>query len=302
MYRLFLICFSSLLVLLSAPFSYAAPEVATLAVTGEAEVTGQNFAMARTKATADAFVNGVIMASKGILKDSDFSIAEAEQEIIDRAEDFVTSYKYLEQVYDPVESKVTVRLSLTLFIGELRSRLRSAGLSIRKRDMPSLLVIVDEQTSSFFSGTDFLVLDSDSEDLLATALRDRGYKVYGRQRVRELGLKKDVLKAFRGGDKTLYSAISEKIDADLVLFGKSDIDSIASSLGEDISVDYSIDLFSPDGKDLYSKHTSASGTYAGEADGSKRLIEVCIDQIIREMAVRIPRLYKAATENSDNGF
>ncbi len=301
MYRLFLLCLSFLLVLVSATCSSASPEVATLAVTGEAQVVDQNFSAARTMATASAFANGVIMASKGILMDTDFSIDDAEKEIIDHAEDFVTSYKYLEQVYDPAQGKVTVRLSVTLFIGELRSRLRSAGFSIKKRDMPSLLVIIDEQTSSFFSGTDFLVLDSDSEDLLASALRDRGYKVYGRQRVRELGLKKDVLKAFRG-DKTLYPVIAEKLDADLILLGKSDIDSIASSLGEDISVDYSIDLFAPAGESLYSKHASASGTYAGDADGSKRLIDACIDQIIRDMALRIPRLYKAATESNKNNF
>ncbi|VAX18309.1 hypothetical protein MNBD_NITROSPINAE02-1062 [hydrothermal vent metagenome] len=278
-----------------------APELVTAPSEATVKVTGEDFAKARAEAIGVAFRHSAEMAVAGLASRMEVRMKKEiiQARIIERAEDFVKSYKFLEETVDQAKGYLKVRLQVTLFLDDIRREMRTAGIRSKKRILPKLIIIINEKNTGFFSGENVLILKSLSEEVLAQYFQDRGYQVVTRRGIMAEKLEKTALEALKLNKKAI-ARLSHEMEADLVILGKTKVEAHPSADGESIEAVVEVALFRGEsGKTLWNYSDSASGVYEDVLNGSLTAIRSATSRVAKQLGLKTPRVWREIKEKTD---
>lgn len=268
-------------------------EFITVPAEGSSKVSKENFATARTRAIAMAFQSALRLATKGLTPRNSYSSHRnlIERNIVAKGSAFVSSYKLLNEVIDPAGSRLTVNLQVTLFLDSVRTQLRRLGVQVKRPPLPNLLILIDEKNANIISNPNFLLFNSLSEDLISRAYRQRGYAVSNRMNIRRVNIGAVALQAF-SKDQLAMSAIRRTFETDLFIFGATEVDVEKIDNRNNVTATVSASLIGTDGSTLATYESRAKGVYIDPLQGSLELIRTACAQIIRDMSVETPRIWR----------
>jgi hypothetical protein len=291
-----LISFAFALLLLLGGSATAA-EYVSVPAEGRATSNTEDFAAARASAINVAFARACSLAMTGLASPETLAANSTliSTQIIRRADKYVASYKLLDEEIDLASSAVTVKLQVTLFLDDMRATLSQSGVSVKKRPLPSLVVIIEERNAEFYGNADFLILNSQSEDQLSVAFEERGYAVANRIDIRRRNMNSVAISAFKG-DANAQAVMQRTFESDLFLFGVTDVSVQNAGQSSDVTVTMTATLYGANGRPLNRYEGRAAGSYFDSLGGSHELIKEATDQIIRNLTVETPRLWKEAQQ------
>jgi len=264
-------------------------EFITVPVDATIKVTEENYYAAREKAVVKAFGLAVYRAAASIIPSDDLERNEEmiQQRLVSKGEDFVSSYKFLDESVDHLSEELTIRLQVTLFLNPIRQALISGGAQVKKRDLPKLVIIIKEQSAGFMSESNFLLLSSLTEEILVRNFRQRGFLVADRNDARKASLDKIVLSAING-DSDAAAAMGLALEADLIILGETDVNVTPADKGQRVDVAISVTLREmPDGASVIEKVERGGGVYAQVLSGSVKTIQSASRIIARDLAVAV---------------
>ncbi len=265
------------------------------------DVEEGNYAKAREDAIELAFTEAVRMTVTGLVRGDTLqeNIETVNELIIDHAADYVKSYKFLDETTDVVNRQLKMRLQVTLFLSDIRTAINKAGLPTKRRDLPKILVIVDERNEEFFTGENFLLLKSVSEEVLSQSFRDKGYQVADRKNVVKALLGKTTLRAVKG-DAGAIKSLNSILGADMMIFGKTVVKANPTAGGELVEAIVSLELVSGvDGKKIMYVQKLDSGIYGDVLAGTLESIQSASREAARSLLLAIPQKWKELRDKRD---
>lgn len=264
-------------------------EFITVPAEATVKVTDENYYAAREKAVAQAFGQAVYRAASSIIFPDDLEKNEEMigERLVGKSEDFVSSYKFLDEITDHASGELTVRLQVTLFLNPIRMALKSGGARVKKRALPKLVIIVKEQNAGFISENNFMLLSSLTEEILVKNFRQRGFLVADRSDARKAKLEQIVLSAINGDSKAA-AMMGRALEADLIILGKTDVNVTPAENGERVDVVISVTLRKmPDGASIVKKVEKGGGVYSRVLSGSIETIQSTARIIARDLAIAV---------------
>lgn len=295
---IFILC---LLVPAAAVAAPDAPEYVTAPVEATVKVAGENYYKARRAATAKAFRAAVYHAIVGMAPPGELEERKEliEDRLIKRSQDFVSGYKYLEQITDHAENTLTVRMQVTLFLDAVRAALVSAGVGIKKHELPRLAVLIREQSAGLVPNGAFLMLSSRSEEIIARAFRQRGFPVADREEARKGELDK-LSAAAVNGDALAAAAVGKALGADMMLFGDTVVTVMPASEGDIVEVSISVTVRkAPDGAVLLERVEVGKQVCQDILRGSLETIESTAQVIAKDLAIAVSGKWLEIREGAD---
>ena len=193
----------------------------TYEVEAEAAASNDNYVRSRKRAVSRALRAAVDQALKDLLGEKAHSKRNQEiRKILNRARDYVKSYRFLEVVDDETESLSRVRLEVVVFTDALNKQLNSAGLVSSTFKEKAVVVLIRER--SFTGGRPARFWESVpmSEVALAKHLVAAGIEVVGRDQVQGVVSEERVAAASRG-DISAAVDIGLKAGAEIVIVGNA---------------------------------------------------------------------------------
>ncbi len=297
--KLFL--FIATVLISSSFFALANTEFVTVPAEAIVDVEEGNYAKAREDAIELAFTEAVRMTVAGLVRGDTLQekIETLNELIIDHAADYVKSYKFLDETTDVVNRQLKMRLQVTLFLSDIRTAINKAGLPTKRRDLPKILVIVDERNEEFFTGENFLLLKSVSEEVLSQSFRDKGYQVADRKNVVKALLGKTTLRAVEG-DAGAIKSLNSILGADMMIFGKTVVKANPTAGGELVEAIVSLELVSGvDGKKIMYVQKLDSGIYGDVLAGTLESIQSASREAARSLLLAIPQKWKELRDKRD---
>lgn len=297
--KLFL--FIATVLISSSFFALANTEFVTVPAEAIVDVEEENYAKAREDAIELAFTEAVRMTVAGLVRGDTLQekIETLNELIIDHAADYVKSYKFLDETTDVVNRQLKMRLQVTLFLSDIRTAINKAGLPTKRRDLPKILVIVDERNEEFFTGENFLLLKSVSEEVLSQSFRDKGYQVADRKNVVKALLGKTTLRAVKG-DAGAIKSLNSILGADMMIFGKTVVKANPTAGGELVEAIVSLELVSGvDGKKIMYVQKLDSGIYGDVLAGTLESIQSASREAARSLLLAIPQKWKELRDKRD---
>jgi hypothetical protein len=266
-------------------------ELEFITVPAEATVTvaDENYFVAKEKAVEQAFGLAVYRAATSIIPASDLEKNEEmiQQRLVSVSEDFVSSYKFLDEITDHASGEITVRLQVTLFLNPIRTALTSGGAQVKKRVLPKLVIIIKEQNAGFISDNSFMLLSSLTEEILVKNFRQRGFLVADRNDARKAKLEQVVLSAINGDSKAA-AKLGRELEADLIILGKTDVNVTPSDNGDLVEVVISVSLRKmPRGEVIVEKVEKGAGVYSRVLTGSIETIQSTAHIVARDLAIAV---------------
>ncbi|MDH5509283.1 MAG: hypothetical protein OEZ32_02900 [Nitrospinota bacterium] len=197
------------------------------------QVKEQNFHKARQEAVDRAFRVAVYRATMGIIPSGGDGYRETEinDTVVARAPDFVASYKFLNESIDYFKQALTVNMEVTVYLDSIWANLKGMGARTIKRKGRKLVALIHEESLSFLQKSDFLLLPSLSEEVIATAFRKNGFIVDDRKQIHQAGLGQLALQAVEG-DLKAAGQLGAALNADLVIAGKTTVKISTTAQGE----------------------------------------------------------------------
>ncbi len=284
-----------LITLLTTALSVAPARGEAITVTVPSEATaptpGENYATARKEAMRQAFVVAAYRAASGMAASpADLENLPGVEVLLRRAGEYVAGYKILGETIDAENQTLTLSMQVTLFADTLQKGLAAAGVALTRPTLPSLVILIDEQSMQFINTSNVLLLKSLSEETLADAFRDRGYRVADRVAVRQAGLDQVALAAMQG-DREAQRRLASGMGASLLLLGKTVVVSIGAGGEEHVTAKVAVSM-APPGQPSAGDFTGVdSGVYADILDGSSAAIKNATGQVIRQAAEAIPAFW-----------
>ncbi|VAX24314.1 hypothetical protein MNBD_NITROSPINAE03-1614 [hydrothermal vent metagenome] len=267
----------------------AEQEFITVPVDATVKVTEENYFAAKEKAVAKAFGLAVYRAAVSVIPPDDLEQNEEmiQERLVSKGEDFVSSYKFLDEITDHASGELTARLQVTLFLNPIRTALINGGARVRKRDLPKLVIIIKEQNADFMSESNFMLLSSLTEEILVRNFRQRGFLVADRNDARKAKLDKAVLQAING-DSDATAQVGRALEADLIILGETDVNVTPAEEGERVDVTISVTLRKmPDGASIVNKVEKGGGVYKKVLSGSVETIQSATRIIARDLAIAV---------------
>ncbi|HEB72500.1 MAG TPA: hypothetical protein ENI77_07760 [Nitrospirae bacterium] len=264
-------------------------EFITVPVDATVKVAEENYYAAKEKAVAKAFGLAVYRAAMSIIPPDDLEQNEEmiQERLVSKGADFVSSYKFLDEITDHASGELTVRLQVTLFFNPIRTVLINGGARVRKRDLPKLVIIIKEQNADFMSESNFMLLSSLTEEILVRNFRQRGFLVADRNDARKAKLDKVVLQAING-DSDATAQVGRALEADLIILGETDVNVTPAEEGERVDVTISVTLRKmPDGVSIVNKIERGGGVYEKVLSGSVETIQSATRIIARDLAIAV---------------
>ncbi|VAX25956.1 hypothetical protein MNBD_NITROSPINAE04-1436 [hydrothermal vent metagenome] len=264
-------------------------EFITVPVDATVKVTEENYFAAMQKAVATAFGLAVYRAAASIIPPDDLEQNEEmiQERLVSKGEDFVSSYKFLDEITDHASGELSIQLQVTLFLNPIRKVLINGGAQVRKRDLPKLAIIIKEQNADFMPDSNFMLLSSLTEEILVRNFRQRGFLVADRNDARKAGLDKIVLQAING-DSDATAEVGRALEADLIILGETDVNVTPAEEGERVDVTISVTLRKmPDGTAIVNKMEMGGGVYKKVLSGSVETIQSATRILARDLAIAV---------------
>ncbi|MDH5637300.1 MAG: hypothetical protein OEZ04_02295 [Nitrospinota bacterium] len=197
------------------------------------QVKEQNMYKARKEAVDRAFRVAVYRATMGIMPSTGegFNETEINNTVVAKAPNFVASYKFLNESIDYFKQTLTVNMEVTVYLDSIWANLKDMGARTIKRKGKKLVALIHEESLSFLPKSDFLLLPSLSEEVIATAFRKNGFTVDDRKQIHQAGLGQLALRAVEG-DLEAAGQLGAALNADLVIAGKTTVKISPTAQGE----------------------------------------------------------------------
>lgn len=273
----------------------AAPELITVPAEATIEIEGKNYANAREKAIQSAFMFATRMAVAGLTTPEEMEGKKElmEARIVSRGRDFVKSYKFLDEAVDPTKRFLAIRLQVTLFLDDVRKAMRNANVRLKKRNLPKLIIVMEEKNIGFFESENFLLLKSLSEEILENYFRQRGYQVISRKSIIEARLV-DLARDAHKLNTRAIRRLARFFEADLLILGRIDVEARPSVNGENIKTDINLSLVFGENGAILSRHSDvAVGVYDHALSGSLEAIGAVTQKVAKQLVLVLPRTWEA---------
>ncbi|VAX17890.1 hypothetical protein MNBD_NITROSPINAE01-1075 [hydrothermal vent metagenome] len=295
----FILFFSVATILL--PFSQAyAAEIVTVPAEATVRVEEENYAKATEDAIALIFKSAVRMTVAGLVDEKELApkTEVVEETITSHSVDFIKSYKFLEKKIDNIKGRLEVRLQVTLYLDDLRHAIRAAGITPKKRNLPKLLILIEEKTTGLFTESNFLLLKSISEEGLSKGFQDRGYQVVDRRAIRKAHMGKTALNAVNR-NKDAIQKLGAFFEADLILFGKTEVLANKTEKGEHVMAVINLSIISAGGQTIASFREEDDGTYSNVLNGTQGTISSATKKVERALSRSLQKKWRELKEKSD---
>jgi len=258
-------------------------EVVSVPVDVSVQVKDKNYYLARQEAVHRAFATAVYRAAAQVASSGAGATEQAIQDqLVSRAEDYVASYKFLEESIDYSQDKFSASMEVAVYMDAIWSRLKNAGAVEGRRKGKKLVALIHEERLSFLSKHDFLLLTSPSEEAVAGAFRQNGYIVADRDQVRAAGLGKFALKALDGDHESLVM-IGSALEADLLLFGRVTVRNTPTAQGEKSSATIKATLYrATDGSTIATREEFGELESADSSRGALAATQMAAQLVTRE--------------------
>ncbi|MBI5816309.1 MAG: hypothetical protein HZB29_11945 [Nitrospinae bacterium] len=239
------------------------------------DVPDGNYAQARMRCLDAAMRSAARIAVEAVVPPEEAARHKdaIEKKVISRGQDFVMSFKILEESTDNAARKISVRIQAAV---SSKGILRVLGIGVasaaKKPEAPSLLVIVEEKNAAYVVGGNFLALNSEAEEVLAANLRRKGFTVFSRKNVREAGMDNVTLAAMRGEPESV-KAISGHFHTGTFVFGSTETAVKPAANGEIASVSARLSVSGAlNGKEPFTIAKSGAGVYDDANEGIRAMI------------------------------
>jgi hypothetical protein len=271
--------------------AFAEAGVVSVPVDASAPIVDADYAAARQAAMRRAFATAAYQAIAGMAaSQTALDASPMVAETLRNAPDYVASYKLLAETVDAEAGLLTVRMQITLFADTLRRDLTAAGLGVRRRALPKVAVLIDEQSMQFINAPDFLLLNSLSEEIVVGAYRDRDYQVADRTDIRKLGVAALALAAHRG-EVDAVRRLAERLAVDLFVFGKTVVTATPVGSGENVTATVEVRVVAADGRGLTRYDAAETGVWGDVIEGSVAAIRGAATGVTKELTLTTPRLW-----------
>lgn len=280
------------------PVLSGTPELITVPSEATVMVVNENYSAARQKAIRKVFNYAVYLAVAGMI--SPYELDEhydlIEQRMMSKGKDFVSSYKFLDEITDHAAGTLAVRMQVTLFLDPIRKVLLNSGVRVKRRDMPKLVIVINELNAGFISENTFMLLSSLTEEILVRNFRQRGFVVADRNDVRKARLEALVMSAIKG-DQKAAAQVGRALDADMLVFGTTEVNIETVPKGENVQVTISVALRRmPDGSQILEKVETGGGLFDKVLAGSVESIQSTAHIVARDLAVAVAGKWKDIKE------
>ncbi len=295
----FILFFSVATTLLSFGQADAA-EIVTVPAGATVSVEEENYAKASEDAISIAFKNAVRMTVAGLVDEKELAPKRemVEESVISHSVDFVKSYKFLEKKTDNIKGRLELRLQVTLYLGDLRHAIRGAGITPKKRNLPKLIILVEEKTTGLFTENNFLLLKSISEEGLSKGFQDKGYQVADRRAIRKAHMGGIAINAVNRNREAIQK-LGAFFEADLILFGKTEVLANKTEKGEHVIAVINLSILSADGQTIASFREEDDGIYDNVLNGTQNTISSATKKVERTLSRAIPKKWRDLKDKSD---
>jgi hypothetical protein len=211
----------------------------TYVVIGSSRVHGGNIQAARDQAISESLVTAVSLMTEEVLKVDSLieNFPQVNKIIYEHANDFVQDYKVLTETESDKFYRVIVKA--TIAGKKIAGQLSKAGILRAKIDLPAVLFFISEQdlqddTPRYWWGKQMGGFESVSEATMADILRSRGFPIIDHGDVgigKMVGWGPDITAELSDEEAINLGA---RLQADVVIVGKSIASPTASVMGEDL--------------------------------------------------------------------
>ncbi len=277
------------------------PELVTVSAEATVDVLDENYYQARERALRKAFRSAAYLAVAGIVPPEELEAKKEliQERIVSKGKDFVSSYKFLDEVIDHARGKLTARLQVTLFLDTIRGKVSVSGVRSKKRQLPKLVIIIKEQSSTFMSGDDLLLFASLSEEIIASNFRQRGFLVADRSDVRKAKLETESLAAING-DPLAAATVGKVLKADMALFGKTTVGTVPMGDGEGVEVVITVSIRKMPGGAMIAQRTQTGHNDDGDMlKASRETIQATARVISQDLALTVASKWRDLKELTD---
>jgi len=277
------------------------PELVTVPAEATVDVLDENYYQARERALRKAFRSAAYLAVAGIVPPEELDAKREliQERIVSKGPDFVSSYKFLDEVVDHAQGKLTTRLQVTLFLDTIRAKISVSGVKSKKRELPKLVIIIKEESSTFMSGDDLLLFASLSEETIASNFRHRGFLVADRSDVRKAGLEAQSLAAING-DPLAAATVGKALRADMALFGKTKVGTVPMDDGEGVEVVITVSIREIPGGAMIAQKTQTGHNDDGNMlKASRETIQATAKVITQDLALAVASKWRDLKELTD---
>lgn len=191
----------------------------TYQVDAQVSVFGNDFVKARELAVSLAFKSALEKALRNFLGDEKF---EANQKsfarTLNHADRYVQSYRFIEDVDDPIGKMSEVVMQVTLFPNALGKSLSNTGMTVGSAGSKKVVILISEKSLTSGTAGSFWETVPISEAALVQNFTENGVNVVSRDLVRDTVSEENVLNAVKGNVNSAVQ-IGLKVGADIVIVG-----------------------------------------------------------------------------------
>ncbi|MCD6399331.1 hypothetical protein J7L85_00910 [candidate division WOR-3 bacterium] len=198
-----------------------AQDVKEIVVEGEGSIVQNDIAKARDNAIDEALRNaveqavGLLISSETIAKN--FMILD--DRIYSRSAGYVSSYSIItEGKLD--EYRYRVKIKAQVKTGMLKDDLAAIGLLLRRKNLPRMMVIIQENNIGAASGSVFDVNMNTAEDIVMETFMSKGFSFVDESAVKAK-VKKSVAIAAISGDVKAAKSLGMMAKAEVLIVGKA---------------------------------------------------------------------------------
>lgn len=184
-------------------------------------VLGGDYAAARQQAVSQAFQLALEKALRNFVGDGQFEAKRRGfQKVLDKADLYVQSYRFIGAVDDPIEKKSEVTMEVTLFPDALGQSLNKVEGIKRPKSSKKLVVLIFEKSVTSGESGAFWETTPISETALARNFSEAGMNVVPRSSIKGIVLEETALNAVKGNVKDAVQ-IGLKAGVDIVILGNA---------------------------------------------------------------------------------
>ncbi len=190
-------------------------------VSAKVTVRGNDYVKARKKAVSQAFQQALEQGLRSWIGDEKFDAdRKSFNRLLNQADHYVQSYRFIDAVDDPIEKTSAVALEVTLFPDALGKSLSRIGVVAGPENLKNVVILISE--TSITSGDSELFWDTVpiSETSLVQSFNEAGVNVIPREAIRNVVPEETVLSGV-GGDMRDAVQIGLKMGADIVILGNA---------------------------------------------------------------------------------
>ena len=207
-------------------------------ITGTSKVYNGDVVKARNQAISNSLILAVEMVVSDFLSTeslvSNFQVLN--EALYDNTDKFIQDYKVLTELISKKTYRVMVQA--TVSIDMVKQHLSSVGIRLAEKSLPKILFFIAEQNIEDASpqcwwGEDMTLTKTVTENAIFESMRKKGFTVIDHENILE-NLRLDILSYKSDLDNEQAVDLGTRLQADVVIIGKSVADIAPNIMGENI--------------------------------------------------------------------